>query len=231
MITTRTVARSAAVLGAATAMTVAGAGAAMATTHTSNVDGNDVSVTFELEDGELGDACGAVITQTSEAAAVAGELAGAVNDTDLLRVLKALNNNESVTVLKTDGLILDSAVALLAPIPESARSETVFVEGLPSNVYALVSFCTSDPTDPTINPFLIVGNPMDAIMGSVDSLSASGDGLDTLSSVLDSDDESGAGALLSSALGETDGEGDGDALGNLSSALGDDDTATETETE
>ena len=68
-------------------------------------------------------------------------------------------------------------------------------------------------------------------MGSVDSLSASGDGLDTLSSVLDSDDESGAGALLSSALGETDGEGDGDALGNLSSALGDDDTATETETE
>ncbi|MBB0968055.1 hypothetical protein G6016_03585 [Dietzia aerolata] len=227
--TPRTFARSAAVLGAATALTVAGAGAAMATTHNSNVDGNDVSVTFKL-DGGLFDAdfCGAVLAQTSEAAGVAAEFAGAVNEGSLLGILKTLNGNDSVTVLKTDGILIDSAVA---PLTLANRTNTVYAEDVPSNTYALVSVCVSEPTKPTINPFVIVGDPLEAVMGSVDSLSASGDGLDTLSSVLDSDDESGAGALLSSALGETDGEGDGDALGNLSSALGDDDTATETETE
>ena len=55
MTVTRTFARSAAVLGAATALTVAGAGAAMAAT-THEVDGNLLSVSFTKDtwyDGSL----------------------------------------------------------------------------------------------------------------------------------------------------------------------------------
>ena len=211
--TPRTFARSAAVLGAATALTVAGAGAAMATTHNSNVDGNDVSVTFTLDGGLLdSDACGAVLAQTSEAASVAAEFVGAVSEGSLLSVLRTLNNNDSVTVLKTDGILIDSAVA---PLTLANRTNTVYAEDVPSNTYALVSVCVSEPTKPTINPFVIVGDPLEAVMGSVDSLSASGDGLGAMSSMLGGGDDSGVGGILSSALG-----GEGDLAGTLSSAVG-----------
>lgn len=202
MSTTRTFARSAAVIGAATALTVAGAGAAMATTHTSNVDGNTVSVTFELEGSILdADACGAVLVQTTEAVSVAAQLAEATNNGDLLSILTALNNNESVTVLKTDGVLIDSAVAALSLVN---RANTVYATDVPSNVYALVSVCVSDTANPTINPFVMVGNPVDAVVGSVQSAST-GDSLGAASSLLQSGNGT-EGNLSASLLGGGSGE-------------------------
>ena len=202
MTTTRTFARSAAVIGAATALTLAGAGAAMATTHDSKVDGNTVSVTFELEGNFLdSDACGAVLVQTTEAVSVAAQLAEATNNNNLLGILKALNNNESVTVLKTDGILIDSAVALLSV---TNRAETVYATDVPSNVYALVSVCVSDTANPTINPFVMVGNPVDAVVGSVQSAST-GDSLGAASSLLQSGNGT-EGNLSASLLGGGSGE-------------------------
>lgn len=222
MTTARTALRATAVLGATAALTFAGAGVALATTHTSDVNGNDVSVTFELDGGLLdGDACGAVLAQTSEAAGVAAEFAGAVNQGNLLGVLTALNNNDSVIVLKTDGLLIDSAVA---PLTATNRTNTVFAEDVPSNVYALVSVCASEPTNPTINPIVLVGGPVEAIMGSVESGSNAG-GLGTLSSALGGEGGGAGLDTLSSVLDGGDGEGGG--LGTLSSALVGGDTAEE----
>lgn len=204
MSTARTFTRSAAVIGAATALTFAGAGAAMATTHESNVDGNDVSVTFTLDGGPLdADACGAVITQVADAAGVAAEFAEATNQGDLLGILKALNNNDSVTVLKTDGLLIDSAVA---PLTLANRTNTVYAEDLPSNFYALVSVCVSDPTNPTITPFVMVGDPVEAVMGSVESAS-SGDSLGAASSLLQAGNGA-EGTLSAGLLGGDTGSGE-----------------------
>ena len=63
---------------------------------------------------------------------------------------------------------------------------------------------------------VIVGDPIEAVLGSVESFSASGDGLGTLSSVLGGDEGVGLDALSSVLDGEP---GDGDGMGTLSSAL------------
>lgn len=205
MSTRRTFARSAAVLGAATALTVAGAGAAMATTHTSDVDGNDVSVTFELEGGlNFTDTCGAVLTPTAAAAGVASALAeGSITD-----VLRSLVNDDNVTVLYRDGLIADTPFVVLDPAIN--RSSTVTATDVPSNVYALVSICLSEPTSPEVNPAVMVGDPMEAIMGSVEMGSSNG-GLDSASAILQ-----GGGLDTASALLGGEGELDGGMLGLLS---------------
>ena len=206
----RTLIRSAAVLGAATALGFAGAGAAMATTTTSAVDGNVVSVTFELESGDLGDTCTAVIAQTSEAAAVAAELAGAVDEADLLGILDSLDSDAVHTL----------PPAILVPVINP--SQTVESAELPSNVYSLVSICLSDTENPHIEPAILVGDPMEAIMGSVESMSAGG-GLDAMSSMLAGGEESDLGGILSSALGGA--EGEGSPLDALSSGMGGGETA------
>lgn len=205
MSTRRTFARSAAVLGAATALTVAGAGAAMATTHTSDVDGNDVSVTFELGDGllDLGDTCGAVLTPTAAAAGLATQLA----DGNITNIFDTLVNDDNVTVLYRDGLILDTPLTVLSQIDPT---RTVTATDVPSNVYALVSICLSEPTSPEVNPAVIVGDPMEAIMGSVEMGSSNG-GLDTASAILQ-----GGGLDTASALLGGEGELDGGMLGLLS---------------
>lgn len=189
----RTLTRSAAVLGAATALSVAGAGAAMATTHSNTVDGNTVSVTFELDGGFVdGDTCGAVLVPTSAAPGIAAALQGG----DLGATLETLMNDDNVTVLTTDlGL---PAVVLGGIGGIGLTSGTVSAEDVPSNVYALVSHCASDD-EPTIAVPLLVGNPMDAIMGSIEMGSANG-GLDTASALLGGagGDE---GALSSEGLG------------------------------
>ena len=217
MTTARTFARSAAVLGAATALTVAGAGAAMAATaHSHEVDGNDVSVTFTLDGKFLnGDACGAVITQVADAAGVAAQFAQATSEGSLLGVLNTLANNKSVHVLTESGTLLGSPIAALGSIGGLGKtSATVEVRDLPSNFYALVSVCASEPKSPQINPFVMVGNPLEAAMGSVES-GSSGDSLGTMSSIIGGGD-SGLGDILSSAVGG----GEGDGLGVLSSAIG-----------
>lgn len=212
MIAVRTLTRSAAVLGAATALTVAGAGAASAaSTHTTQVTGNDVSVTFK-RDGIGAIICGAVITQVADAAGIAADLATG----NLAEAFESLLTNPAVKVLKTEDPIPWPTVSL-----PGLLSDTVVVRDLDPNIYAVVSNCTLDES-PTINPFVIVGDPLEAVMGSVDGLSSGdGAGLDTLSAVIGGGDESGLGGILSSALG-AEGEGEGDLLGTLSSATGDD---------
>lgn len=187
--TNRTFARSAAVLGAATALTIAGAGAAAATTNTSAVDGNRVSVTFTLESGQLGDTCGAVLTPTSAAPALAARLA----DGNILDIIDTLINDDNVTVLR-DGLL---PTTILAPLVNP--SGTVTATDVPSNVYAVVSFCLSDPSEPRIDGPVLVGDPVEAIQGSLSGLSSDGDALGTLSAVLG-------------------GDGGGDGLGDTGSA-------------
>lgn len=196
MTTRRTFARSAAVLGAATALTVAGAGAAMATTHTSNVDGNDVSVKFELESGEIGDTCSAILTPTAAAAGLAAQLA----DGNIGDIIDTLLNDNSVVVLK-DGILPNTVL-----VPVVHPSGTVSATDVPSNVYALVSVCLSDTDNPSINPFVLVGDPMEAIMGSLE-MGSSGDTLGAASSMLGGgeggDSGSDIGALLGGGMGDT----------------------------
>ena len=196
MTATRTFARSAAVLGAATALTVAGAGAAMAaTTPTTKVDGNTVSVTFAWEsDGplDIGDTCGAAAVEP----AAALDLATAFTSGNIGDILAALVNEPGVHVLYEDGLIIDRPGVALHALK---RSGTVEAE-VDTGVYTVVSVCASNPSEPKIEPAVIVGDPIQAVLGSVESFSAGGGGLDTLSSVI--------------------GGGEGDGLGVLSSAIG-----------
>lgn len=200
--TNRTFARSAAVLGAATALTVAGAGAATATTNDSAVDGNTVSVTFELESGQLSDTCGAVLTPTSAGPALAARLA----DGNILDIIDTLVNDDNVTVLR-DGLLPNT---ILAPLINP--SGTVTATNVEPNVYAIVSFCLSEASSPSIEAPVLVGDPMQAIQGSIGGLSSDGDALGTLSSVLGGEDGGGTGsdigAMLGGGLGDTGSAGE-----------------------
>ena len=198
----RTVGRVAVVLGATAALTVAGAGVAAATTADTATDGNTVSVTFTLDGGFLdADACGALLAPTATAATLAGQLATA-NDTNLLTTLQAISEAPGVELLKTNG---SPVVALVAAGGLGVDSATVSAT-VDSNVYALVTYCVSDDA-PGINPFLIVGDPLEAVMGSVAS-GSEGDLLGTASAVLGGAGGEAEGeldlAVLSSALGETD---------------------------
>lgn len=74
-----------------------------------------------------------------------------------------------------------------------------------SGVYSAVTYCV--PGEPSITPLVVVGNPLDAALGSLGAMSSGeGAGLDTLSSVLGGGDTEGALDLgtLSSAQGETE---------------------------
>lgn len=201
--TSRTFARSAAVLGAATALTVAGAGAAAAATNETTVDGNTVSVTFELESGQvLGDTCGAVLTPTSAAPALAARLA----DGNIVDIINTLINDDNVTVLYDGPLPNTVLVPLVDP------SGTVTATNVPSNVYAVVSFCLSDPTNPGVEMPVLVGDPVEAIQGSIGGLSSDGDALGTLSAVMGGegggDTGSDIGALLGGGLLDTGSAGE-----------------------
>lgn len=212
----RTSLRAAAVLGATAAMTVAGAGvAAAATTPTTNVDGNTVSVTFEWEsDGILDrtDTCGAAAVEPAAAIDLATAFAGG----DLGAIFNSLINEPGVHILYEDGIIIDSPVVFLGDLKRSATMEAEVDTG----VYTVVSVCGSTATNPKIEPVVLVGNPVEAVLGSVESFSAGGAGLGTLSSALGGGEGDDAGlGVLSSALGGGDGEGGG-PLDMLSSTLG-----------
>ncbi|MGW8591846.1 hypothetical protein ACWGLC_09100 [Dietzia sp. NPDC055877] len=208
MTVTRTFARSAAVLGAATALTVAGAGAAMAAT-THEVDGNLLSVSFTKDTWYDGSLCFAVAVPTAGAASVISQVQGAATG-DLGDLFDIIKGDTAVTALTTAE---DGQGGGTGLISVAVGKNTVYAK-LDPNVYTLISKCTLD--EPVINPGVIVGDPMEAIMGSVE-MGSSGDGLGTLSSVVNGDD-SGLGGILSSAIG---GGEEGDLLGTLSSATGD----------
>ncbi len=192
MTTARTAVRTAAVLGATAALTLAGAGAASATTSTSNVDGNTVSVTFALEEGETVDACGALLAPTSEVPGLSAQFANADTAAGLESLLQTLATNEDLVVLKG---------ALNAPFVTPSLlfpSLTVTAADVPSNLSALVSFCASD-SEPTVEAPLLVGNPIDAITGSLSGLG--GDGLGMLSSAIGGGADGGLGGDLGSLAG------------------------------
>lgn len=198
MTSARTAVRAAAVLGATAALTVAGAGAAFATTATPGKDGTTVSVTFALGSGELADACGAALVEPQAAA----ELAGAFSGGNLADIFDSLASRDGVTLLRTGGLV-STPIAALSLLDNEV---SVSASDVPAGLYALISVCASAPSDPSITTQL-VGDPIEVITGSLGAMSSGeGAGLDTLSSVLGGGDTEGALDLgtLSSALGETE---------------------------
>ena len=205
----RTAFRSLGVIAAASGLALAGAGIASATTSESSVDGNTVSVTFTLEDGDLADACAAVLVPPAAAAELLGTLGGDASEPTLLDVpnlggiidgiLAPLKNVPGVVILE-DGALPFTTLA------GAGDEGTVSAEAVPSNLYLQASFCASELADesfaPAVSPVL-VGNPLEALSAM------SSDGLlDTASALISGGGEGDMGAILSSALGggETEAE-------------------------
>src|SRR5699024_4640513 len=134
----RTAARTATVLGAATALTLAGAGVAMATTISPDVNNQTgtVSVTFALEEGESSDLCGAVLAPAASAPRVAAELAGG----DLQGILRLFADDPHVITLEAGRFVRIPFVAMSRGFLGSPTG-TVSANDVPPNVYALVSIC------------------------------------------------------------------------------------------
>lgn len=205
MSTTRTALRSLGVIAAASGLALAGAGAASATTATSDVDGKDVSVTFTLEEGDDGDACGSALIPPAALAEVLAELGGGTPEAELTAqaipdfgdllgdLLAPLQSIPGVTLL-TSG---DTPFVVLTT---ESPAGTVSAEDVQANLYLQANFCASDfmggsDFTPDVKPVL-VGNPLEAIS------SMSADGLvETGSALLGAGGDDGLGAVLSSALG------------------------------
>lgn len=190
MTSSRTALRSLGVLAAASGLALAGAGAASATTAEHAVDGSTVTVTFALEEGELGDSCGAALIPVSAIGGVAELLAA----TEPAGLIDALAGIEGVTLLESEGANL----VLLAGEGDSAE---VSADDVAAGGYGLVSVCLSDLENPEVN-VVTVGNPLELI----NSLSAGG-GLDSFSSILGGGTE-GEGVLDLGTLSSTLGGGD-----------------------
>ena len=197
MTTTRTFARSAAVIGAATALTLAGAGAAMAATS-HEVNDTLLSVTFTKDSWFDGSLCFAAVVPTAGAAGVVEQFQGAASG-NVQDIFDLISGNSAVTPLTTDSSGNGNGVSVVTVL---AGGKTVYAD-LDPNVYTLISKCTGD--DPVVNPAVFVGNPVDAVMGSV-QMGSSGDGLGAMSSILSSGMGGTTGGVLSSALGGGSGE-------------------------
>lgn len=197
MTTTRTFARSAAVIGAATALTLAGAGAAMAATS-HEVNDTLLSVTFTKDSWFDGSLCFAAVVPTAGAAGVVEQFQGAASG-NVQDIFDLISGNSAVTPLTTDSSGNGNGVSVVSVI---AGNNSVYAD-LDPNVYTLISKCTGD--DPVINPAVVVGNPVEAVMGSV-QMGSSEDGLGAMSSILSSGMGGGTGGVLSSALGGGSGE-------------------------
>ena len=180
----RTALRSLGVLAAASGLALAGAGVASATTFDHDVDGNTVSVEFTLETTGTTDTCGAALIPPNALAEILSKLGGG----DLGNAFETIDAIQGVTVLKNGN-------AAAVRLGEDATTRTVTATDVPSGAYMLVSVCLSDLSEPGTD-LVTVGNPLDIISG------LSSDGLlDTASSLLQGGDESGLGAILSSAVG------------------------------
>lgn len=197
MSTTRTFARSAAVIGAATALTVAGAGAAMAATS-HEVNDTLLSVTFTKDSWFDGSLCFAAVVPTAGAAGVVEQFQGAASG-NVQDIFDLISGNSAVTPLTTDSSGNGNGASVVSVI---AGDNSVYAD-LDPNVYTLIAKCTGD--DPVINPAVVVGNPVEAVMGSV-QMGSSEDGLGAMSSILSSGMGGGTGGVLSSALGGGSGE-------------------------
>ncbi|MBB1041525.1 MULTISPECIES: hypothetical protein [unclassified Dietzia] len=207
MTSPRTAVRTAAVLGATAALTLAGAGAASAATPSSPVvDGNTISVTFEKDGIADIDTCVAAAVPTSSAAALAAQLE-ALSNLDLDAIGDLVSGTSDVTFLQTSGLVP-------TPLANVTLGDVTVSATVPSNVYAVVTYCLLG--DPDIAGPVLVGDPIDAIQGSLGGLSTE-DTLGTLSAATGEGDDSGLGSVLGLLGGEAGGELNLDTL----SAAGD----------
>lgn len=154
MSATRTALRSLGILAAASGLALAGAGVASATTSEHTVDGHAVSVDFALEEGDLGDVCGAALVPPAAAAGILANLGG--GDLNLGDIFNSIDKLDGVHVLKNEPL----PTATLAPI--ASPTGTLTAEDVPSNLYLLVTLCGSEPSNPGTD-FVLVGNPLEAI--------------------------------------------------------------------
>lgn len=170
----RTASRTLGVLATAAGLTLAGAGAAYATASTHDVEGDTVSVTFTLDGGLLeGDTCGALIATPSAATGLAADFTSG----DLGAILGNLVGVDGVHVLAEEGIIVDRPVLILGNVGGAGKtSGTVSAHEVPANVYTLITMCTSYES-PTVNPAVLVGDPVEAVTGSVQgSLGGDADG-------------------------------------------------------
>lgn len=207
MTTARTLTRSVAVLGAATALGFAGAGAAMAATTTHEVEDTTINVTF-AKDGLLdADLCFAAVMPTGAAPSALADIQAATA-LDIDAIIDLVEGESAFTLLTTNDVIPN-------PFPTVALGDVTVSATVEPNVYTLVSKCSGE--DLVVNPAVIVGDPLEAIQGSVGALSSDTDALGTLSSALGGE-ESDLGGILSSALGGA--EGEGSPLDSLSSGMG-----------
>ncbi|MBB1035826.1 MAG: hypothetical protein Q7T31_08970 [Dietzia sp.] len=187
MTSPHTAVRTAAVLGATAALTIAGAGAASAATAAAPVvNGNTVSVTFEKDFLVDADTCVAAVVPTSSAPALLTQLE-ALSNLDLNAISNLVNGFSDVTFLQTGGL-------LPSPIASVTLTDVTVSATVQSNVYAVVTYCLIGGSD-VAGPVL-VGDPLDAIQGSLGGLSSDGDALGTLSAATGEGDDSGLGSVL-----------------------------------
>lgn len=159
-------ATSALVLGASTL----GAGAANAATSTHTVNGNSVSVTFALEPGQIADVCAAALVTTAKAPTIAEKFTSM--DIDAIVAFLRGSDPDVITLKNNIGL----PGAGLPHVP------TVTASNVPSNVYSLITICGSDQ-DPKISPAIVVGNPIEAGLGSIQA-GSSGENLAAASASL-----------------------------------------------
>lgn len=149
-------------------------GAANAVSNNHVVNGNSVSVTFALESGDIADSCVAALVTTAKAPTLAEQF----TSMNLPAILDVLGGNDpDVTPLKTNS---GSPAAGLVPIFTPSR--TVTAKDVPSNVYSIVSYCLLD-SGARIEPAVIVGNPVEAGLGSIQS-GSSGENLAAASASL-----------------------------------------------
>lgn len=147
-----------------------GAGAANATTNEHSVDGNDVSVTFTLESGQAFDTCAAALVTSAKAPTITEQF----TDLNISAIVDLLSGSNPDVIPLRDGIGIPSAVLPL--------NRTISASDVPSNVYTLITICGSDGK-PSVNPAVIVGNPVEAGLGSIQS-GSSGENLAAASASL-----------------------------------------------
>lgn len=177
--------RAAAVAAASTLTLGAGLAvpaAANAVTNNSAVDGTKVSVTFSLEQGEIVGNCYAALAPTAIAPQFIEQVTGGLD----FAAAYALFTRDDVTTLKTGGLPTAVLGTVLSP------SVTLSASDIPPNVYSLVTYCVGD-TAPGVDPTVVVGNPADAVLGSIqagssqENLAAASASLPTIAALLAGD--------------------------------------------
>lgn len=145
----------------AAGMTVSGAGAANAAVTTPHVLGNSVSV--NIDQPLPGQTCFGVLAPAYAAAELGVAAIGGGGD--VLAIVQALEARDDVISLAGPGAF---GIHLPATIP--GQPGVLFANDVPANIYALAVVCmtVNGPVESHITPQL-VGNPLDAFVGSMGS--------------------------------------------------------------